>query len=481
MRLESHVPATDLPHDHLPGNLPGHVSSGAPQPNTDHYWLRWLTRCVWMAVLGGTIGFAGSYAWIMLPPPTYRSAALIQIEQKGVEAAPNSGDSATAPTLSDETFVVRGDRTLQRAAGHLESANIPAFRGLSAQEISASLSSSPALVVETASDQVNSNVIRIEYEASDPNTPQMVVQSIVDGYVQHSQEEFEQGDAEALTQILGARDQAFKRLQDLEKQHDDFLKKSDLIFVDGEPKSIHRKIADRFLSQREDLMVQKSEIESRIRSAELSRNDSDPRTVMLSLKSEKETASDVIDQNISRQLERLQNELRDRSSVRMRETQLLPLQLERDDLLQKFGKNHPKLRVILKQIDVVEKQIARMESEEQEKEVMVKKIMSIGGKPEVDLDPEAEIRKRVDLAITGLKTQLASIEQQLQAVNASYEEQAAFAKAEIEAIRESKRFESDIARQQELYEKILARLDDAELLSEDRGLVVSVLDSPSKG
>lgn len=481
MRLESHSSGSVLSEDDLPANLPGLVSSRTSQPNTDYYWLRWLTRCVWMAVIGGTIGFGGTYAWFTRRPTTYRSAALIQIERKGAEPTPGVGDGITGPLIGDERFVVRGDKTLQRAAAQLASEGAPAFSGLTGQEIAASLSTSHVLVVEAASDQTSSNVIRIQYEASDPTTPRMVVQSIVDGYVQHTQEEFEQGDAESLAQILGARDQAFERLQDLEKQHDQFLKESDLIFVDGEPKSIHRKIADRFLAQREDLMVERSEIQSRIRSAELSRNDSDPRTVMLSLRSDKETASDVIDQNISRQLERLQNELRDRASVRVRETQLLPLQLERDEMLQTVGENHPTVRAIQKQIDVVEKQVARIESEEQEKEAMVKKIMSIGGKPDVELDPEAEIRKRVDLAITALKTQLASVEQQLQAVNVSYEEEAALAKAEIEAIRESKRLENDIARQQELYEKILARLDDAQLLSEDKGLVVSVLDSPSQG
>jgi capsular exopolysaccharide synthesis family protein len=432
-----------------------------------------------MGVVGGAIGFAAAYAWIMHPPPTYRSAALIQIERKGAEPDSNRTDAGTG--LDDETFVVRGEQTLQRAAERLASKQVPEFRGHSPQDIAARLSTSPVLVVESASDQPSSNVISIEYEAADPTTPQMVVQSVVDGYTQHTRERFEKGDAEALSEILEARDQALRKLQDIEKRHDDFLKQTELVFVDGEPKSIHRKIADRFLVQREELMVQKSEIQSRIRSAELSRDNSDPRTAMLSLKGKNETASDVIDRNISRQLEKLQNELRDRASVRTRETELLPLQLERDEMLEEFGKNHFKVRGIQKQIDVVEKQIARMEAEEKEKEVMIKKIMSIGGKPEVELDPETEIRKRVDLAITALKTQLASIEQQLQAVNASYEEEAASAKAETEAIRESRRFESDIARQQELYEKVLARLDDAVLLSDDKGLVVSVLDSPGKG
>ena len=138
-------------------------------------------------------------------------------------------------------------------------------------------------------------------------------------------------------------------------------------------------------------MIERAEIESRIRSAEINRNQSDPRTMMLTLKADTETASDAIDRDISRQLERLQSELRDRASVRTRETNLLPLEMERDSLLEKFGPRHPKIVGIQREIDVVEKKIARMESEEDEKEAMIKKIMTLGGKPDEELDPEAEL------------------------------------------------------------------------------------------
>ena len=120
---------------------------------------------------------------------------------------------------------------------------------------------------------------------------------------------------------------------------------------------------------------------------------------MLTLKADTETASDAIDRDIARQLERLQSDWRDRASVRTRETNLLPLEMERDSLLEKFGPRHPKIVGLQREIDVVEKKIARMETEEDEKEAMIKKIMTLGGKPDEGLDPEAELLARVDLAI----------------------------------------------------------------------------------
>ena len=477
MRLEHHHSRTAIsvatPVDDSPAASPAHV--------VDRYWVHWLTRCVWMSVLCGLIGAGSTYAWIRFQPPMFRSAALVQIEGKGTQATIGEEEAEFGSSLGDEVFVVRGEQVLRQATSLEALGSCDPFTGLRDEEIAARLNESPLLVVEPAGAQSSTSVIRIQYDAPTPSTSQRVVQGILDAYTQLTQESFEKGDDEALSRILASREKALKDLQEIERQHDAFLKRTELVFVDGEPKSVHRKIADRFLTQREELMIERAEIKSRIRSAEINRNQSDPRTLMLTLKADTETASDAIDQNISRQLERLQSELRDRASVRTRETNLLPLEMERDTLLEKFGRRHPKIVAIQMQIDVVEKRIARMKTEEDEKEAMIKKIMTLGGKSDVELDPEAELRARVDLAIKALKQQLESLDQQLESVNASYEAESAAAKADIEAIRESRRFERDIARQRELYERILARLDEVSLLSEDQGVLVSVLDSPREG
>ncbi len=456
-------------------------------PGVERYWSRWLARCVWMAVLCGLVGAGSAYAWILLQPATYRSTARLQIVDQGTGTTASDRESETLTSLGDEVFVVRSEQVLRRAASSADLSSSPPFTGMSAQEVAAALAESLELVVQPANSQLVTNVIQIEYDVPAPTTSQRVVQAILDAYLQHSQEKFEKGDVEALSQILAARDEAFEKLQKMELEHNKFLKGTNLLFVDNEPISVHRKTADRFLAQREELLIEKSQLESRLRSAERNLQESDPQTVMLALKADSETASDVIDQNISRQLERLQNELRDRASVRTRESSLLPLQLERDALLKKFGRSHPQIVGIQTQIDVVEKQIARMQAEEEEKERLIKKVMSIGGKSDAEegkegeLDPQAELRKRVEMAIAALKQQLASIEQQLESVNDSYQTESAAAKEEVEAVRESERFERDIERQRELYEKILARIDDVSLLSADQGIAVSVLDSPRLG
>ena len=483
MRIGGHEPRRALTAERAAVQVP----DGSAVASLEGYWIRWLTRCVWLAVLCGLIGAGSVFAWILLQPAMYRSTARLQIVGQGAETNASGGESNSLASLGNELFVARSERVLQRAARTVDLSSSPPFTGMNSEEIAAALDESPELIVQLANAQFASDVIQIEYDAPSPYTSQRVVQAILDAYIETHQEKFEKGDVEALAQILMAHDEAFEKLQDMERQHNEFLKGTELVFVDREPKSVHRKTADRFLAQREELLIEKSEVESRLRSAERNLQESDPQTVMLALRADTETASDVIDRNISQQLERLQNELRDRASVRTRETNLLPLQMERDKLLDKFGLRHPKIVEIQRQIDVVEKQIARMETEEEEKEKLIKKVMSIGGKSdskegeEDELDPQAELRKRVDMAIKALEQQLVSIERQLQSVDESYQSESAAAKEEIEAIRESERFERDIERQRELYEKILARVDDVKFLSEDQGTSVMVLDRPRLG
>ncbi|WP_182865706.1 polysaccharide biosynthesis tyrosine autokinase [Stieleria mannarensis] len=447
----------------------------------DRYWVRWLTRFAWLAVVCGIIGAGATYVWMRSQPPAFRSAALVQIDAADPPMTGDESEPSRAASLGDEVFVVRSDQILRRAIRQTSLGGVEPFTGMTEAEIATRLSSTPALVVEPAGDQTSTRVIRIRYDAATPTGSQQVVQGILDAYVGFRQESFQRGDDEAMARILASRETALKDLQALERQHDAFLQRTELVFLDGEPQSVHRKIADRFLAQREELMIERAEIESRIRSAEINLEQSDPRTLMLSLKAESETASDAINQSLSNQLDSLRNELRDRASVRMRETEQTPLEMERDKLLEKFGRRHPRVREVQTQIDVVSKRIARMEAEEDEKEAMIKKIMTLGGKPDAEIDPQAELRARVELAINGLKQQLESLDRQLESVNTSYAEESAAAKAEIEAIRESERFERDIARQRELYEKILARMDEVSLLSKDRGVAVSVLEHPRAG
>ncbi len=484
MRLEHHDSGRALT---VAGRSASYLP-GAPISPTigESRFLAGLRRTLWMSLLGGFSGAVVAAIACLLQPPIYRTTARVQMVDlaslRGMGRVQTNAEYGSP--LSDEVLVVRSAQVLQDAArlGELDW-TIP-FSDMSPSEIAATLNADRALVVEPAVENQATSVIRIQYDAPDPATSQRVVDAIMEAYSRHTEAKFEKKDGQVVAQVLSARDDALTELRDLERLHDEFKLQTDLVFVDGRPQSVHRKTADRYQAQKQELLVAKAEIESQLHAAErsLSRGEA-ANTVMLALRGETETASDVIDQGLSRQLQQLQNELRDRASVRVRETELLPLQLEREDLLEKFGSSHPTVRSIDQQISVVEAQIGRLEAEEADKERLIQKVMSIGNESEGEeaLDPEKEARKRVDLAIDALRQRLDSIQQQINIVNEAYDFESEKAKEEIAAIRESDRFERDIARQAEIYEKILSRLDDVKLTTGNEGLRVMPLDEAQPG
>ena len=448
--------------------------------------LGWLRRLLSLMLLGGLIGGVIAAVAFFFQPAVYRTQGRVQF----VDLAQFRGlgrvqaDADYGSPLSDEVLVVRSEQVLRNAAVDGGLAATEGFAGMSPGQIATGLNQDPAFVVEPAFADQATNVIRIQFDASDPATTQQVVDAVMAAYQRHTEEKFEVKDDQVITQILEARDSAFEQLQEFERQHDEFKMQTDLVFIDGRPQSVHRKTADRYQIQKQELLVTKAEIESQLNTAEraIERGDTSS-TVMLALRDEGETASDVIDQNLTRQLQQLKNELRDRASVRIQEEKLLPLQLERQDLLVKFGASHPSVQSIDKQITAVERQLKRMEAQEEEKEELIKQLMTTNGEPYGDgeLDSEKEALRRVNLAIDALRQRLASVEQQINTVNEAYVFEAERAKKEVAAIRESQRFERDIARQNTLYEKLVSRLDDVQLNAGSEGLRVTPLDEPQLG
>ncbi|MDG2222212.1 MAG: polysaccharide biosynthesis tyrosine autokinase [Rubripirellula sp.] len=487
MRLEHRNSGTDLSlHRSNPSGLgasPGSPNGGLAAPSDS---LGWLRRILLLVLLGGSIGAAIAAVAFFLQPAVYRTQARVQF----VDLAQFRGlgrvqaDVDYGSPLSDEVLVVRSEQVLRSAAVAGKLATTARFIGMSPSQIASGLNHDPAFVVEPAFADQATNVIRIQFDSLDPATPQQVVDAVMAAYQRHTEEKFEVKDAQVITQILEARDSALDQLQEIERQHDEFKMQTDLVFIDGRPQSVHRKTADRYQTQKQELLVTKAEIESQLNTAERSieRGDNSS-TVMLALRGEGETASDVIDQNLTRQLQQLQNELRDRASVRIQEEKLLPLQLERQDLLAAYGASHPTVRSVDKQISAVERQVERMEAQEDEKEELIKQLMTTNGEPNGDdeLDPEKEARRRVNLAIDALRQRLASVEQQIDTVSEAYSFEAERAKKEIAAIRESQRFDRDIARQNTLYEKLVSRLDDVQLTAGSEGLRVTPLDESQLG
>ena len=96
-------------------------------------------------------------------------------------------------------------------------------------------------------------------------------------------------------------------------------------------------------------------------------------------------------------------------------------------------------------------------------------------------DAGEDIAKQVNLHIMAMQQQLKALIQEQEFIDTQYTSELRLAKEESAAEIESARFERDIARQQTLYDKIMARFDELDIMSDAEGLKVIPLESPKYG
>ena len=68
--------------------------------------------------------------------------------------------------------------------------------------------------------------------------------------------------------INDVKGEVVKKLNELEQRYDEFKKTSPLIYRGGERTSVHRENADKFLSEKQDLLVRQARLESKLRATE---------------------------------------------------------------------------------------------------------------------------------------------------------------------------------------------------------------------
>src|SRR5690606_12333969 len=133
------------------------------------------------------------------------------------------------------------------------------------------------------------------------------------------------------------------------------------------------------------------------------------------------------------------------ASEQMRQTRLLPLELRISELKQQFGAGHPAVKQLQAEQALVLTSIERMESSETEFAAKMREIREaeLRGRDGLD-DPEALVRRNVELKILAIRQQLASVEQELEVITSSYEFETEAAKSESAAEMQVARFEREI-------------------------------------
>jgi len=470
-----------------PTGVPGVVQPPASQ--IDLMKLMWRYR--FLLVLGLAVGLGGGYYHYIQSPELYLSSAKVQIVEPVSNNLPVQGLEAGRSTrsLADEALVMRSEGILRRAVELGDLDETPVFQGRSPEAIASRLTNALALKIGPANPGQQTSVFQISYEAGDPLTSQRVVQSIIDAYADHLQSQYRNVGKETLELIQSARDDVLKRLETIEDDFDQFKQASALVIRDGRAASVHRDNADKFLAAKQELLVRKTRLNSSLRAASSAMQAGEPLESILMALSGGATdgkaggSFDVaLERQTTNQIKQLEQETRIPASEQMRQTRLLPLELRISEMMQQFGAGHPAVKQLQAEQELVLSNIQRLAVSEAEYTQKMQEIRDAELRNREGLeDPEALMRRNVELKILAIRQQLASVEQELEVITDSYEFETEAAKSESAAEMQVARFEREISRQQALYDRIVARLDELNIMSDAGSLRVFALESAAPG
>ena len=462
---------------------------------TDLMKLAWRYKVLLLAGLAIGLGW-GYYQHIQLPT-SYISAANIQIVEPVASALPIEGIDAGRKrrSLADEAEVMRSEGLLKRAVEMGNLSETPQFSGWSADSIAITLASkNSGLSIGPADDtgqQSSSSIFRIAYQGSDPVTTQRIVQSIVDAYADHLQIQYSSVGRETVDLIQSARTEVLTRLETLEKEFDDFRQSSPLVIRDGQTASIHRENADNFLQQKQGLIVRKMQLETTLRVARDAIAAKEPlESVLMAvsgslLVSGSTVSSDqaAVERINAARVRQIEQEARLTPSEQMREARLLPLEIEYNNVLEQFGAGHPAVKSLKTQVELIKTSIKRMADSEQEFADKLRQMQESmpSEANEKAFDPEAAVKRSLELKLLSLNQQLNTTQQELEVFEKAYEYEMEIAKSENAAEMTVARFSREISRQQSLYDRIVARLDEIKIVSEAGALRVFPLQSAKRG
>lgn len=467
------------------------MPNGAPQSGQiDILRLAWRNK--FLLILGLIAGLGWGYYKHIQQPVSYISSANIQIVEPVSSGLPVKGvdTSRERRSLADEAEVMRSEGLLKRAAELGALPETPQFSGWNVESIAVSLASSLRIAPSGSGGSSNS-IFQISYQCGDPVSSQRVVQSVVDSYAEHLQTHYTSVGKETAELIRSARNEVLARLEMLEADFDAFRQSSPLVVRDGQTASIHRENADNFLTQKQSLLVRKMQLETTLRIAHESIAAKEPiESVLMAISgSMLVSASDPVasaarfeDRATAAKVRQIEQEARLSPSDVMRESRLLPLEIEYNNLLEQFGSSHPAVKSLKIQVDLVSGSIERMAKSETNYEERLKDVVeSAPSAPNTVNDPLATIRRSLELRLLALSQQLTAVQHEIEVFDKAYNNEMEIAKSENAAEMEVARFNREINRQQSLYDRIMARLDEINIVSEAGALKIFALQTPKRG
>lgn len=416
------------------------VDRAVPEATGSLLGVAW--RYKWLILLLTLVGLGLGYLDFLRRPPVYQSRAEILVTKRRPVFPGESHNPQDYKPIYDDTLevVLRSPSIVEEAIRIGELNSRPSLRENALAKITMGLT-----IAGAAGN--DGDVVVLSYESEDRSDCKPVLDALIAAYEDHVKKTYEDVSAETRRLINDAHDSLLKEIDDLEEQIQQHLMNSPLLVTKEGTTNVHEARLTAIEQSRAALVLRISQIKAKIQGFQeaIERGSSRDALRMLAASMSSTSPQDpkvVANNPIDREL--------------------FPLLLEEQSLLEKYGADHPLVVSIRRRIELTRKLL----TEDQEK--------ARGG---------ADVAERDIIAVylEALHEEQNIAEQELARYNELFEQEQLEARKLIADHEKYASLRANLGRKERLFDAIVRRLEEIDLLNGATGVKVQKITPPGPG
>ena len=391
-------------------------------------------------------------------PPTYQSSAELLVQSKHSPAfSQQSSRDRETNTISTETHteILRSPVILENAIENIGLKNLPTYKDLELP-IDALLEN---LIVEEK--ELGSGVLQIRCLSKSDQECYQLVSAILESYFDLLKKSSKDIGKETAELIEQAKNELLAELAAKEKEYTQFKTSAPLLWQDGKGVNPHQMRQIQLENARAQLDIDRSLIIGKLKHVQEALQKGNVDSVYFEAVNELK-ANDLRDDQ----------QLSNREAIRTLSQQLTDLKLQETTLAELYADSYPELIGVRNQIALVEKELVASKTAMSPFE---RRIGSSDGNGEIDSGAY------VQLYLNYLKQRVASFDWQVDEMNRVFELEKERSVSVQEMIARDEEFRRDIERLTTLFNSVVARLDEINLVRDYSGYRSSMLAHPEIG
>ena len=412
-----------------------------------------VSRRKWLLIFGMILGSILGYIYLLNADPVYESTGRILVETKK-PMMPMLGDYGSMdyrPGESKHALIITSPQLLINSYDESKFANLPTFKAI--DDTSEHLRSLADNLSVVPADE-NGDVIDISYRCKDPEDTQKVVEGVILAYKKFLDDTYKNNSKDTINTLLEQRNKLEREKEKLAADYATFKDTAPPLIhsVNGESMSLAEKHQRDHDEARIRLRHEIAKIHAQVIAVEqaLEQKNVDYEGILLDTGADNQTsAANLIEQ-------------RRQQIISQR---LIPLQLEHEQLITKYGPNHPEVKSVARQLERFEKLYPNLQS------------------ASVDKRSDEELRDLVEHLLVSLKKQKLEREVEAAELDRLFEDAEREAKTLAKAKIDDQQFREAIEANKEASNLVIKGLTDLGMVANDsyQGYKYSRLGSPAPG